>query len=216
MAPGTRGLKVQSVAGLKVVGVQQQPLPTQPHAPPLSKPTFDLKDLRAVIPAHCFQRSAIKSLAWLARDLVVVAALFYAATFIDSPMMPFIGRIIFWPLDWYLQGLTMTGVWVLAHECGHQAFSDSRLLNDTVGWILHSALLVPYFRQVLHPFSAKLMSRFLSFSWAISHGNHHKNTNSCENDEVFASPAKSKVSEAVSDSPLMVAINIVVMLLFGW
>jgi omega-6 fatty acid desaturase (delta-12 desaturase) len=39
----------------------------------------------------------------------------------------------------------VAGVWVIAHECGHQAFSSSQLVNDTVGFILHSCLLVPYF-----------------------------------------------------------------------
>jgi omega-6 fatty acid desaturase (delta-12 desaturase) len=62
----------------------------------------------------------------------------------------------------------MTGVWVLAHECGHQSFSDSELVNNTIGTICHSLLLVPY------------------HSWRISHGKHHNNTGSCENDEVFA------------------------------
>ena len=28
-------------------------------------------------------------------------------------------------------------------QCGHQAFSDSKTINDSVGWVLHSALLVP-------------------------------------------------------------------------
>lgn len=40
----------------------------------------------------------------------------------------------------------MTGLWVVAHECGHRAFSDSELICDVVGLILHSALLVPYHR----------------------------------------------------------------------
>lgn len=39
----------------------------------------------------------------------------------------------------------MTGVWVIAHECGHQAFSKYQWLNDSVGLVLHTALLVPYF-----------------------------------------------------------------------
>ena len=39
------------------------------------------------------------------------------------------------------------------------AFSDNRLLQDTVGYVLHSALLVPY------------------FSWQRSHAVHHANTN---------------------------------------
>lgn len=34
---------------------------------------------------------------------------------------------------------------VQAHECGHQAFSESQSINDAVGLILHSCLLVPYY-----------------------------------------------------------------------
>jgi hypothetical protein len=52
----------------------------------------------------------------------------------------------------------MTGVWVLAHECGHQSFSDSEFANNVVGTICHSLLLVPY------------------HSWRISHSKHHNNT----------------------------------------
>lgn len=33
------------------------------------------------------------------------------------------------------------GVWVIAHECGHQAFSESKQLNNAVGWVLHSAFV---------------------------------------------------------------------------
>lgn len=44
-----------------------------------------------------------------------------------------------------IQGTCATGVWVLAHEAGHGAFSPQAWVNDTVGWIFHSALLVPYF-----------------------------------------------------------------------
>ena len=39
----------------------------------------------------------------------------------------------------------MTGVWVLAHEAGHSAFSPQLWVNDLVGWTFHSLLLVPYF-----------------------------------------------------------------------
>jgi omega-6 fatty acid desaturase (delta-12 desaturase) len=45
----------------------------------------------------------------------------------------------------FICGTIATGLWVLGHECGHQAFSDSKLLNDTLGFIIHTALLVPYF-----------------------------------------------------------------------
>ena len=39
----------------------------------------------------------------------------------------------------------MTGIWVLAHEAGHSAFSPQVWVNDAVGWFFHSLLLVPYF-----------------------------------------------------------------------
>lgn len=47
--------------------------------------------------------------------------------------------------DTRLQGAVCTGIWVIAHECGHQAFSKYKLVNDGVGLVLHSCLLVPYF-----------------------------------------------------------------------
>ena len=132
-----------------MAGECQPSLPGQPGPMPLEPPPFTLKDLRAAIPAHCFERSAVKSLLYLGRDLLLVAAFGYAASFIDT-LLPEAARYIAWPVYWYMQGLVLTGVWVLAHECGHQAFSDSALLNDTVGWVLHSALLVPYFSCVAY------------------------------------------------------------------
>lgn len=44
-----------------------------------------------------------------------------------------------------VEGTIATGIWVLGHECGHKAFSDNDLLNDLLGYILHTPLLVPYF-----------------------------------------------------------------------
>jgi omega-6 fatty acid desaturase (delta-12 desaturase) len=74
----------------------------------------------------------------------------------------------------------MTGVWVLAHECGHQSFSESEFANNVVGTICHSMLLVPY------------------HSWRITHGKHHNNTGSCENDEVFAPATRSMWANEVN------------------
>lgn len=59
------------------------------------------------------------------------------------------------PLEWWalpiwvlyacVNGTIATGLWVLGHECGHKAFSNSDLKNDLLGYILHTPLLVPYF-----------------------------------------------------------------------
>ena len=48
-----------------------------------------------------------------------------------------------WAAYWYVAGTIWTGCWVIAHQCGHNAFSDNKVLQDTVGYILHTALLVP-------------------------------------------------------------------------
>ena len=48
---------------------------------------------------------------------------------------------------------TLTIPRVIAHECGHQSFSESEFWNNFFGTILHSLLLVPY------------------HSWRITHGN---------------------------------------------
>lgn len=68
-------------------------------------------------------------------------------------MCGYLGSFI--PLSWWalpiwivyavITGTVATGVWVLGHECGHKAFSNNDLLNDILGYILHTPLLVPYF-----------------------------------------------------------------------
>ena len=172
--------------------------PLRPANLPLEPPTFTLTTIKEAIPDHCFKRNLITSLGYLFIDLAYIAAFGYAATYISSvpslltnilstsnveipaevsqallkyviPSLPY----ILWPIYWIFQGSVMTGVWVLAHECGHQSFSESEFANNVVGTICHSALLVPY------------------HSWRITHGKHHSNTGSCENDEVFAPATRS-------------------------
>jgi fatty acid desaturase len=69
---------------------------------------------------------------------------YWLSTFIDgtaelSAVLPY----VLWPMYWWWQGAVLTGVWVIAHECGHRAFSNSIFFGDCVGMVLHSALLVP-------------------------------------------------------------------------
>ncbi len=132
----------------------------------LVPPKFTLKTLRDAIPDHCFKKSYVTSFTHLASDIAIISALFYLATWISSPLLPVWAKYVLWPAYWAVQGSVMTGLWVLAHECGHQAFSDSEFVNNLVGTICHSALLVPY------------------HSWRITHAKHHSNTGSTENDEV--------------------------------
>jgi omega-6 fatty acid desaturase (delta-12 desaturase) len=85
-----------------------------------------------------------------------------------------VGRFLGWQAYGYATGLIATGLWVIAHECGHQAFSESKAINNTVGWILHSALGVPY------------------HSWRITHARHHASTAHMTNDQVFVPKSRSQ------------------------
>ncbi|RAH49379.1 oleate delta-12 desaturase odeA [Aspergillus brunneoviolaceus CBS 621.78] len=174
-------------------------------------PDFTIKQLRDAIPAHCYERKALTSLSYVARDLFCLATVFYVfhnyVTPENIPSTPI--RTALWALYTVVQGLLGTGVWVLAHECGHQAFSASKVLNDTVGWVLHSALLVPY------------------FSWKISHGKHHKATGNLARDMVFVPKTRSEfatrvgravheLNELMEETPILTALNLVLQQLFGW
>lgn len=48
---------------------------------------WSMGEIRAAIPQHLFVRKTGQALSYLARDLVVVAALCYLATWIDSPAL---------------------------------------------------------------------------------------------------------------------------------
>lgn len=174
-------------------------------------PDFTIKQIRDAIPAHCFERSAARGLGYVARDIGSLAVTFYLfhtyLTPANVPSAPL--RAVLWAIYTFVQGLFATGLWVLAHECGHQSFSPSKTLNDTVGWICHSALLVPY------------------FSWKISHGKHHKATGHMERDMVFVPKSRDvyasrvgyyahQLSELTEETPIATAIYMIGQQLVGW
>lgn len=105
--------------------------PYMPALPPTAKPSFTAADIEAAVPKHCFERNTLTSFMHTAKDLAIVAAIGYAGSYI--PSLPLVARLLLWPVYWYALGTVMTGLWVIAHECGHQAFSPSRVVNDAVG-----------------------------------------------------------------------------------
>jgi omega-6 fatty acid desaturase / acyl-lipid omega-6 desaturase (Delta-12 desaturase) len=174
-------------------------------------PDYTIKQIRDAIPAHCYQRSGARGLAYVARDLFylsVVFTIYY--NFVTPEYIPSTGlRAVLWALYTVVQGMVATGIWVLAHECGHQSFSPSKVLNDTVGFILHSALLVPY------------------FSWKISHGKHHKATGNIERDMTWNPKTREQaasnfgvlahqIHELTEETPIATVIQLVAQQLFGW
>lgn len=174
-------------------------------------PDYTIKELRDAIPKHCFERSPAWGLYFVARDMVLLATTFYLFNRFCTPenVPSYPVRAALWAGYTFLQGLFGTGLWVMAHECGHQSFSPSKTLNDTVGWICHSALLVPY------------------FSWKISHGKHHKATGNMERDMVFVPRTRDEhasrmgylmheMHELMEETPIMTAFNLFTQQIGGW
>ncbi|KAL9109624.1 MAG: hypothetical protein Q9227_005804, partial [Pyrenula ochraceoflavens] len=98
---------------------------------------------------------------------------------------------------------------VIAHDAGHSGFSNSGVLNDTVGFILHSSLLAPY------------------FSWKSTHRRHHIYANHSEKDLNYVPPRKSEYAEKIGhavefldevgqDSPLVLFLRILLQQAIGW
>jgi len=205
----------------------------QSTVPIFELPQFTIKELLSAIPAHCFERSALRSSVYLVWDLFLASSFIYLARFIDpffnsltsiNPALVSVGRFAAWALYAYASGLVWTGIWVIAHECGHQAFSTSKSINNSVGWVLHSALLVPY------------------HSWRISHAQHHAATCHMTRDQVFVPKTRSqrglpalpanaskrerdgalppslyeKMDDLLEDAPLWNFINLCLQQLLGW
>lgn len=175
-----------------------------PHSEPklhvvAKEAPFTLKQIRDAIPAHLFERSTVWSLFYLGRDVLFALLMWFivavrgvhvcctvvAISDVMSPRQPAIDsvtsfalRVVLWNVFAAVQGIILTGVWVCAHECGHSAFSASETVNNVVGLVAHSFLLVPY------------------FSWKFTHAAHHGATNHISKDQVFVPTKKDDVTPA--------------------
>jgi acyl-lipid omega-3 desaturase len=127
---------------------------------------FTLQQLKAAIPAHCFEPSVWKSLSYFFLDIGIVAGLYAIAATLDSWW--------FYPIFWFLQGTMFWALFVVGHDCGHGSFSRSRWLNSLIGHLSHSPILVPY------------------HGWRISHRTHHQNTGNIDTDESWYPVTESK------------------------
>jgi omega-3 fatty acid desaturase (delta-15 desaturase) len=151
-----------------------QPAELLTEAP--SKPTlareklpFTLQDVRSAIPSHCFIPSTAKSLSYFARDVAIVSGLYALAYYLDSWW--------FYPIFWLAQGTMFWALFVVGHDCGHGSFSRHKWLNNLIGHISHSFILVPF------------------HGWRISHRTHHKNTGNIEKDESWYPVTENKYDE---------------------
>ncbi|EIW55617.1 uncharacterized protein TRAVEDRAFT_38834 [Trametes versicolor FP-101664 SS1] len=197
-------------------------------------PDLSVKELLSVIPAHCFERSTIRSLSYVVMDMTIIVSLCKLAYAMDalltpehitlpfSPLYP-LARFVSWTVCTFISGLFGFGLWGIGHECGHYAFSQHKWVNDVVGFVLHSAVGVPF------------------FTWRYSHAKHHAGTSHMTREQAYVprtrselglppfNPAKedrigSRVSsevqrelwDAIGDSPIGAMFTSFAYLTIGW
>jgi len=123
----------------------------------------EARAIRAVIPADCFESDTLTSLGYLSVSIFGTALCTLIGVNLLNILPPEnILTLPFWTAYSIVTGTVAMGLWVLAHECGHGAFSKNKTIQDTVGYVLHSLFLVPY------------------YSWQRSHAVHHQYTNHME------------------------------------
>lgn len=95
---------------------------------------------------------------------------------------------------------------VLGHECGHGSFTLSQSVNNFVGFMLHSALLTPY------------------FSWRSSHRRHHIYANHLDLDHNYVPPRKEAYLSSLTrtmhdvseDAPVYILARIILQQIIGF
>jgi omega-6 fatty acid desaturase (delta-12 desaturase) len=119
--------------------------------PPFEVPNFTIKEVLGAIPAECFERSAAISFAYVARDFALVAALGYAASFIDPAFgskgdtlngwAGFAAKWASWALYWTVQGWVMTGIWILGTSFSRPLFRLPLAVTDSLVSTGHECML---------------------------------------------------------------------------
>jgi len=130
---------------------------------------FTLKELKAAIPPHCYQPSTWKSLCYFIGDVAIISGLYAIAHTVDSWFL--------WPVFWLLAGTMFWALFVVGHDCGHGSFSRYKWLNNLIGHLCHTPILVPF------------------HGWRISHRTHHQNTGNIDTDESWYPVTESKYQE---------------------
>ncbi|KAE8711657.1 Omega-3 fatty acid desaturase [Hibiscus syriacus] len=106
--------------GVSRFGEEKEEAGFDPGAPP----PFNLADIRAAIPKHCWVKDPLKSMSYVVRDVAVVFGLAAAAVFVNNWLV--------WPLYWAAQGTIVVGHilhssilvpyhgWRISHRTHHQ------------------------------------------------------------------------------------------------
>ncbi|KAJ8074956.1 hypothetical protein PM082_019283 [Marasmius tenuissimus] len=153
---------------------------------PFVPPKVTLSEVHAVVPKRLRLKSTTRGLSFVVRDATLALLLHRASRYIPSAtsslaqllcgnaLMERCLNFTLWTAFCQCQGILFTSLWCLAHEASHGNISPRGWINDGVGYVLHTFLLVPY------------------FSWKSSHRAHHKATVSLERDVNYIPHTRSR------------------------
>ncbi|MDJ1184760.1 fatty acid desaturase [Roseofilum casamattae] len=125
---------------------------------PSLDPNLRLRDVLNTLPKEVFVKNSRKAWSAVAINLALVGLGWWALAIAPWYCLPFL---------WVFTGTAVTGLFVIAHDCGHRSFSNKTWVNDLVGHLV----LIP----CIYPFH----------SWRIKHNIHHKYTNHLEIDNAW-------------------------------
>ncbi|TEB29826.1 hypothetical protein FA13DRAFT_1734161 [Coprinellus micaceus] len=175
---------------------------------PFKPPIATLKDIHDAVPKQLLQKNHFKSALYVVRDAVLAAFLYSCASRI-SPWAD--ADACAWSTYWVFQSLVGAGIFCIGHDAGHSSLFESKTVNNLVGFICHSYLLIPY------------------FSWRTTHHAHHKATGSMERDENYVPYTRSKFNlppeskatsfdyaEVFEETPFFTLFRMTIMQTFGW
>lgn len=124
-----------------------------------------LREIRKAIPAACYQIDERRSLLSMARAILTSCGLLFLLTQLPlSPGWELVWQIPLLLMVWFIFALSLVGLFVLGHDCGHHAFSKKRWLNYLVGHIAMSPFMLGF------------------HNWRIAHNHHHAFTQMRHND----------------------------------
>lgn len=125
---------------------------------PIESTNLRLKDILKTLPRECFQKDTRKAWSTVIVNVLLVGVGYFGLAVAPWFLLPFL---------WVFTGTSLTGFFVIAHDCGHRSFAKRRWINDLLGQVMLLPLIYPF------------------HSWRILHNRHHAHTNKMDVDNAW-------------------------------
>uniref|UniRef100_A0A915DCA4 Fatty acid desaturase domain-containing protein n=1 Tax=Ditylenchus dipsaci TaxID=166011 RepID=A0A915DCA4_9BILA len=122
-----------------------------------------LEEIRAAVPAQCFEKNLKTSIFYFLLDYAIIAGLYVAVPYIER-YFGFVG-LLGWSSTVLVLGMYLSSLFIVGHDCGHGTFSEYIWVNDIFGHLAHAPILAPF------------------WPWQKSHRQHHQYTSNLDRDK---------------------------------